>query len=121
MCYVVANAIILFGHCLWYAPSVLWLGFIRWEVRWQPPWPRLAPQASQCVACCLSIGALTLRVAVLQCLAVIFVLFWIEAHNSAPYKISKGGHPACLLMAVRMSIAPGVLSMLLFAPVEAIC
>ena len=33
LCYVAANAIILFGHCLWYAPSVLWLGFIRWEVR----------------------------------------------------------------------------------------
>ena len=32
LCYVAANAIILFGHCLWYAPSVLWLGFIRWEV-----------------------------------------------------------------------------------------
>jgi len=33
LCYVAANTIILFGHCLWYAPSVLWLGFIRWEVR----------------------------------------------------------------------------------------
>ena len=33
LCYVAANAIILFGNCLWYAPSVLWLGFIRWEVR----------------------------------------------------------------------------------------
>ena len=32
VCYLAANAIILFGHCLWYAPSVLWLGFIRWEV-----------------------------------------------------------------------------------------
>ena len=27
---------------------------------------------------------------VLQCLAVIFVLFWIEGHNSAPYKVGKG-------------------------------
>jgi len=49
LCYVAANTIILFGHCLWYAPSVLWLGFIRWEVR--PSRVMLNWLMSECCTC----------------------------------------------------------------------
>ena len=91
--YLAANAIILFGHCLWYAPPVLWLGFIRWEVCLYNALPiLLATLAWLMRSTVLPFAKQHVKAqrARLQCLTATFVLFWVSAHNSAPYKLKNG-------------------------------
>ena len=35
-CYLIANTIILYGHCKWFSAPVFWMAFLRWQVRLPP-------------------------------------------------------------------------------------